>query len=506
MAPRTMNLISDQLKSLALKDQSINAVEVELLGGEITLMPFDFWDDVIKGLKNIKKELNKEKIDLECLFATNGTFKDQRYIELFNSLTEADLFEITTSWEPDTNRFGKSAVLKKRFEENLKKINLRKILLVSMTKGMIQVPLSQCDEVLKSVEADTISFNYIVPSGTALLNDHKDLPSMLDVSNFILSFVKENFRMKGAVIEDCINAMEAGGTGCSPTESSSYAMNIFPDGRTELSATQMGEVAKKPKNALNVEDPHWSTKVIFENSVRLADMLNVLRDECDQCEFYRGCRGGSLYYRPFVGSKLDEDECIGGKKIWQEVAKTDQFISMRGRYIRVLARQSATRKAEKKKVKEQQIGSGYEGFIKGVEGLEGLEGQVVEMTIEAHHGLSLIERIFFYDSLNIPVSIDLEHLALTDISAAEIVVRHQTHLNMSIELVTPDQISTFCKAYPGSKVSRQVLTMNRLITDQHVTRQTFEERSNNITEGLVLDSRNEALFYWCQASLPKENK
>jgi hypothetical protein len=488
-----------QIRRLVELDQRIDTLEMEALGGETTLMPYSFWEHKLPETIDMLKDFRRSKgVRVDLVFVTNGIFPDKKYIDLFNSYKNEPLFELTTSWDLDTNRFGSKDRLMPRFIENMASLLCDKNILITLTQDTLKLTASDLvEKILGPAGIDSMNFNLLVPSGTALSGQHRSPPKFDDVATYVES-LDEQFNNLGLAellfIEDHKDTLLSGGND-SPLENSAYAMSILPDGSTAMAATLMGEQIEPPRNRLSIADELWPMKALFENSVRIAKTINVLRDECSQCEFYFGCKGGSLYYRDLVETDLDKYECIGGKALWKHVNKSTSI----GQWSLVhLQRQIKTKSLHANSyngVCEASMADDYDSFLETISTLP--LGNRIHLVPGEVFNLSLLERIFFYDSLALPVDIPFSEMNIED---AAIIIRHQVYLNTQIELATQGDVLEFIVKYPEILISKQITTAHQALRE-HMASSDHVEKQKLVRDEMYLDERNEDLFIWVALNL-----
>ena len=143
MAEDVYRTTFDRIEELFKADRKVSKINIELLGGELTMMPLEFWE------RNLPWTLERMAAwdalyDAEAalIWCTNLIFKDDGYVDLLNRMGQRfgyglDLF---VPWEPDTNRFKKDYKLLPRYLKTLEAIHgiKRKTLCITMSRAVIE--------------------------------------------------------------------------------------------------------------------------------------------------------------------------------------------------------------------------------------------------------------------------------------------------------------------------------------------------------------------------------
>jgi radical SAM protein with 4Fe4S-binding SPASM domain len=98
-----------------------------------------------------------------------------------------------------------------------------------------------------------------------------------------------------------------------------YDLAIEPDGNCTFNANQTGEEASLGSRTINVQDPLWAAKVMYENKREENNKLSLEHPKCDQCEYMRYCNAGWYHYKIHdqgVIRQYDREDCSGYKLMW----------------------------------------------------------------------------------------------------------------------------------------------------------------------------------------------
>ena len=90
--------IFDLIDDLYVTDKNPKEIEWEVIGGETTMMPFSFWEEMLPWtLERIDLINKKLSMNGGLNFLTNLIYKDKRYTDLFNKYGDNDTFCLYTS-------------------------------------------------------------------------------------------------------------------------------------------------------------------------------------------------------------------------------------------------------------------------------------------------------------------------------------------------------------------------------------------------------------------------
>ncbi|WP_210498198.1 hypothetical protein [Vibrio crassostreae] len=322
--------VFDQVEELLKIDQKLQVVEWEVIGGETTMMPFDWWEEMLpyalERIDHINRTYTTSKGGLN--FLTNLIYKDKRYTELFKKYKNHPLFCLYTSWEPDTQRFGHNDKLLPRFHKTLREIGSKRVTLdLILTKTLVEMEPEDIIKEYAPLGVNDYSIKMLSPFGSGKKFFKENMTPFSRMSDFVEKFdaaakkhgVKK-FTPKDEMLGS-LNASEAfqcnGGF--------KYDLSIEPDGFTHFNANQTGDESATASVSLSVEDPDWAMKTLFENKVEEAKRFHSNDIRCYQCPYYRHCAGGWFHYRSVdfqSVSKFAKDECQGLKRIW-DLASSD---------------------------------------------------------------------------------------------------------------------------------------------------------------------------------------
>lgn len=501
MSEKSFILSLEQIAKLAKISKVAESIEIEALGGETTLMPIEWWEKMLPALINQITEIERctNISDASSSITTNGLFSSPEYIELFNRFSN-DHFELMTSFEVDTNRFGKDNRQLGRFYENLRQVGAKKIVLMTLTHGALQMSAEEiAEKVLVPVDSSNLNLNFLISSGSASSN-MVELPSMKKISDWVIATDKqlvETGRAPLMLVEDYQDALQTNGANA-PIENSCSSITILPDGSTLLSSSQLDEIdAEKPLHPLSIEDPYWSVKVSLENSRRIATLLNPLRKECSECLYYSGCKGGGFYYRELVNTDLDREECIGNKAIWEyaekKLKKTDK--NSTERRMRDFVKRLSDPIFFPEAVLEATFSDSYNHYVKYITHLTETSSPVVIHLSEGDlFGFSLLERVWFYHSLGIPFRVSLKRLkSETEIKT---LIRHQVFFNFNCIAIDTAEILSFVQQNPWWQISIQLQDAAAALFASNDQERVDHDLVSMRFQSIYIDRRHELLIGW----------
>lgn len=337
MSKETFVAIFDKVKELVLLDQKLQVVEWEAIGGETTMMPFEWWEEMLPiALDQIAEvnKLTKAKGGREggLNFLSNLIYKDKRYTELFRKYKDHPLFFLYTSWEPDTNRFGNKDKMYPKFISTLEQIGSKRIILdLILTKTLITINPKDILETFTQLGVNDFSIKMLSPFGSGkefFKNNMTDFHKMA-------SWVQELKTVsKGVIVGDReirmtpINELEGSlweGSAFQCNGGFKYDLSIEPNGETHFNANQTGDDKAVGFEPIHVTDSNWAARVLFENKNEESRKFHTTDSRCYTCEYMRYCCGGWYHYRsaPFEQvAKYAKEDCQGMKLLWDK-AKED---------------------------------------------------------------------------------------------------------------------------------------------------------------------------------------
>lgn len=328
MSTETFQAIFPRMRELLAIDQGLEEVEWELIGGEITSLPVEYWQENLPYALDQCRDFNRVlKTPGSINVLSNLIFSDERkrrdYLDLFGRYGDRDEMCLYTSWEPETNRFGKNMALFERWKETVQAAQVKqKILDVILTRTTVDMGPEYLLETFLPLGIKDFSIKMISPYGsgrTFWQPNMVEFERMSDYLSRLFDLIPEGItftpadEMSGAVFR---------GTSYQCIGNFRYDLAIEPDGLTTFNANQTTEEASLGSGLIYLDDPDWSWKVLSDNTRELDSKLSRYHDYCFQCEFHSYCAGGWYHYRiadPQDVRPWDAGDCPGYKKLWSKI-------------------------------------------------------------------------------------------------------------------------------------------------------------------------------------------
>ncbi|MCY9861299.1 hypothetical protein OTK49_02060 [Vibrio coralliirubri] len=417
-------MVFDQVESLVKRDKRLKNVEWEVIGGETTMMPFEFWEEMLpftlKRIEDINK-LCEKKGSLN--FLTNLIYKDKRYTDLFNQYGHHELFCLYTSWEPDTNRFGNNDKLLPKFKETLKSISANeKILDIILTKTVCEMNPEEIIEEFGALGITDYSIKQLSPygSGKQFFKDH--MVSFDKMADFLERFHRS--RNRGVVTYTPMDEMHGAlsdGTAFQCNGNFKYDLSIEPDGLTHFNANQTKSDMVGGFKPIYINDPDWATRVLFENTTEETNKLTLKHRECIQCEYLRFCNAGWYHYKLLPDDeyrRLAHSECSGFKRIW-DIAKEAgyHFNLTQNNHISAIQNASIAPFRVKDVIVHEKLIEGYEEYISAIQSAEH-----IEVTDSVMFDKTPLQRMMAYESLGCTYTIPRLNLINPDLDMVNHIV------------------------------------------------------------------------------------
>ena len=328
MSHDTFKAIFPRMRELLALDQGLEEVEWELIGGEITSLPVEYWQENLPFALDQCAEFNglmKTPGSINVL--SNLIFSDDRkrrdYLDLFGKYGERPEMCLYTSWEPETNRFGKNMALFERWKETVKEAQVKqKILDVILTRTVVDLGPEYLLETFLPLGIKDFSIKMISPfgSGRAFWQPNMvEFERMSDYLSRLFDIVPQGITFTPA---DEMSSAVFRGTSYQCIGNFRYDLAIEPDGLTTFNANQTTSEASIGSGLIYVDDPEWSWKVLSDNTQELDNKLSTYHSYCFQCEFHSHCAGGWYHYRAAAPEDVrawDSGDCPGYKKLWTQI-------------------------------------------------------------------------------------------------------------------------------------------------------------------------------------------
>lgn len=451
-------MIFDQVERLYALDGNLREVEWEAIGGETTMMPFEWWEEMLPYALGRIRQFNKNlKTPGSLNFLTNLIYKDKRYTTLFNKYGQEDEFCLYTSWEPDTNRFGNKDKMFPQFQINLKAIEARsKILDIILTKSVIEMGPEAILDIFVPLGITDLSIKMLSPygSGKAFFE-----PNMIDfdkMTDFLIRLDKAKpSSLTFTPQEEMLSSLYRGSS-FQCNGNFKYDLSVEPDGLTHFNASQTADEMALGFKTITIEDKLWAEKVLFENKVEENNKLTLKYKECNNCEYLHFCNAGWYHYKIHDQDAIAsyaKDECPGYKKLW------DYHKEMIGGGLfdrsLFLHKEEVKRLISKKEpmvtgyVNESDIGTNYDNFFENIGSHSG-----VIVNKKRHYGKSLLQRLWFYDDLGVSTRITSEILLGNE--DIEKIIEHYVYGNFHTMEISDALVMEFVKNNKEKEISRKI--------------------------------------------------
>lgn len=328
MSPETFRAIFARMRELLTLDHGLEEIEWELIGGEITSLPVEYWQENLPYALDQCAEFNSVlKTPGAINVLSNLIFSDERkrrdYLDLFGKYGKRPEMCLYTSWEPETNRFGKNMALFQRWKETVKEAQVdRKILDVILTRSVVELGPEYLLETFLPLGIKDFSIKMISPFGSGRAFWQPNMVEFERMSSYLcrlFEIVPTGITFTPA---DEMSSAVFRGTSYQCIGNFRYDLAIEPDGLTTFNANQTTDEASLGAGLIYVDDPDWKWKVLSDNTQELDNKLSAYHSYCFQCEFHSHCAGGWYHYRTASPQDLgawDAGDCPGYKKLWTQI-------------------------------------------------------------------------------------------------------------------------------------------------------------------------------------------
>ena len=495
MTTETFRKIFDQVEQLVIRDKRLNEVEWEAIGGETTMMPFEWWEEnlpwALERIDQINKMINSPMRNPGSLnFLTNLVYADKRYTDLINEYGHHPCFSLYTSWEPDTRRFGKNNKLFPKFLETLEQINTEeKILDIILTKTVVEMGPQYLIDTFVSRGVTDFSIKMLSPYGSGkefFKHNMIDFKAMSD-------YLRELGRIKPDHVtytpeEEMLSSLYRG-TSFQCNGNFKYDLAIEPEGTCTFNANQTADEASLGSKTIHIDDPLWSEKVMYENTKEENNKLSLEHPACNQCEYMRYCNGGWYHYKVHdqnVIRQFDKEDCAGYRFLWDErksqlAGGLFDLTGSEHKKARARVRSGAQWPQEGVRfegatIKESELPKSYQDYFEAMS--EHPKDVAVVLDVKRKYHKTLMERIWFYESLGVPIIIKDPELL------TETIVDHWLYRNITSTFIDVELISQWLADNTRARISDHVMWATVALRDVHLPSSV----------DFVADERNEELF------------
>ena len=454
----------DRIEELFRRDAKVSKINIELLGGELSMMPLEYWRRNLPwALDRMASWANIYDAEAALIWCTNLIFKDEGYVDLLNDMGRAYGFgfDVFVPWEPDTNRFLKNDKLLPRYFSTLEALTeiSRKTLCITMSRGVIERgPQFIVDEFVSRGITD-ITCDMLYPAGSGKAYFLKTC-SYGEVSQYILEL--KDLLPAHCTISPFIEMEESYRTltHFHYPGNDTYDLEIEPDGLVTFNSSYTADEAVFPTEPLSVTDPGFALKAIFNNSPELVLRHTMPYKECEGCRYAVVCSGGWAWHKGLdhnMSSLIAHGDCAGLRKVWDAATagtpEADRSVYLESKR-RMYQRGSAIKKvsARNEPIRESDFVDDYETYFSQFDGY-----REVVMSTGKLFGKSWVERLFFYDAIGCQVRADSAWYALAVAEGGQELFRHICYRNFQQLNFDDSLVVDVLRSNPEWKLARQIL-------------------------------------------------
>ncbi|MDL2189402.1 radical SAM protein [Pseudomonas sp. ChxA] len=392
-------------------DQSVTYLHLDVLGGEATLMPFEFWQRNLPWVLGQIDEMNRIGIQTEFTFCSNLMWKDDRYLGLLREFKGHPAMDIAIPFEgPESGRFGRGmAILPKYLKriEALGDCNMLNLVLV-MGQGLIDLGPGYIIETFVKRGVTDATCDMIFPWGSGKAYFDRAQPQYQDVAEYISTLARLG-KQYGLTVDHLDDMKKSLRTLSRSQNTLNDAYEFHWDQRGELSLNpnQTGTEALKPYINLNAHDANAALKVVWGNNSELDNKLSYEHDFCRDCQYLQACNSGWYPHkdlppetvRSFMQSSDDSFSCPGFFQLWESQASEnfDPLGVSKYANVRRIKRAQLRKQAvadNSAPLREADYTCDYEGYFEAVKGATRVLLEPIDM-----FGCTPRQRLWFYDRL-----------------------------------------------------------------------------------------------------------
>lgn len=504
MAREHFRLAYERVESLLKLDAHTSMINVEVLGGEITRLPFAFWEEMLpfalERHEHLRKVTGKQASLAWC---TNMIIQDDRYFDLILAHKDDPNWAVFIPWEPDTQRFGSRNKLYPRYLQSLSRIKeAEKTLNIIPTKALVAMPTEEIVKIIQEGHFNDISADMLYPYGSGKKFFEDNQPTFAEVSDFHIRLTEALQAVEGVIISpwDEVSGSLATGKGFNLNGNDAYDMTIEPDGSVVLNSSMTGTEAPLPSQAIALEDPLWAFKILFENTRQMDVKFSVEQPGCNQCEYLRYCNGGYYHYKYLTAEELaryDQDECSGHRRYWDYAKKrlgkgVANVSDLNHQAVRTQLRQQMRNGYQQPTtpIPESSIAQDYHGFFHKLSELD--DQAYILIDASRLFGTTLSERLWFYDGIAREVEVGPDILAQAGRQQWMRVARNLVGGNFRTLRLEPEVVWGFCLHHPDDPFTQLVL--DGIVAARLAEGIVEGEAPTTLASTLVVDERNDELL------------
>lgn len=497
-------LTYERIETLLKLDAHTSLINVEILGGEITRMPFEYWEKMLPY--SLDKHQHFREVTgraASLAWCTNMIFQDDRYFDLILAHKDDPNWSVFIPWEPDTNRFGTRNKLYPRYLKNLDRIKAAgKTLNIIPTKMLVEMPIENFVKVVQEGSFFDISSDMLYPygSGKSFFEEHQ--PTFGQVSDFYIRMTEALEKVGGITISpwDEVSGSLMTGKGFNLNGNDAYDLTIEPDGSVVLNSSMTGTEAPLPSQSISLEDPLWDYKILFENIRQMDVKFSVEQPECNQCEYMRYCNGGYYHYKyvsPEVLSRYNQDDCAGYRKYWDYAkARLGNGVANVSDLNHQAMRTQLRNQRHEGYVEpdlaiiESDLAPDYAAYFSALADVTKSNYVVIDQV--KLFGSTLSERLWFYDGIGLEVEVSSELLSKAGENQWMRIARNLASGNFRTLRLEPEVVWDYCLSHTQTRYAELVL--DAVIATRLSHGVVAGTTPTTMQSSLVIDERNDELF------------
>ncbi|MBD8615333.1 radical SAM protein [Pseudomonas putida] len=504
MSEENFKLTYERIETLLNLDAHTSLINVEILGGEITRMPFEFWETLLPYSLDKHQHFREVTGKAASLaWCTNMIFQDDRYFDLILAHKNDTNWSVFIPWEPDTNRFGTRNKLYPRYLKNLERIKeAGKTLNIIPTKMLVEMPIEDFVKVVRDGSFFDISSDMLYPygSGKAFFDEHQ--PTFGQVSDFYIRMTEALEKIDGITISpwDEVSGSLMTGKGFNLNGNDAYDLTIEPDGSVVLNSSMTGSEAPLPSQSISLDDPLWNYKILFENIRQMEVKFSVEQPECNQCEYLRYCNGGYYHYKylsPEAISQYNQDDCAGYKKYWDYAKERlgNGVVNVSDINHKEMRAQLRKQRQEgyvepHQAISESSLAVSYEDFFQNLSALSKADYVVIDQA--RRFGSTLSERLWFYDGIGVEVEVSSSLLNQAGENQWMRIARNLASGNFRTLRLEPEVVWDYCLTHSATRFA--TLVLDAVIATRFAHGVIAGGAPTIMPSTLVIDERNDELF------------
>lgn len=506
MTESNYQLAYERIEQLVGTDQHVKRVNVEVLGGEISRMPFEFWERQLPfSLEKHARLKHLTGHSAAFAWCTNMIIQDPRYFGLLNEHGDDPNWEVFIPWEMDTNRFGRNNKLFPKYLQNVQRLDrAKKAINIIPTKYMLSLPIQEIKAFIQENGFSDLSCDMLYPYGSGKAYFEANQPAFHEVSQFYIDITEALIDEDWITISpwDEVSGCLQTGKGFNLNGNDAYDMTIEPDGSVVLNSSMTGSEAPLPSQALYLDAENWALKAFFENIRQMDVKYSVEFDQCRQCEYLRYCNGGYYHYKYLPSDQIslyDSEDCAGYKRFWDYAKqrlgdRVANISDLNHAAIRSQIRESRAKprlEASEQSVRESDLPRDYEGYFASIAKIPPHATVIVDL--KNLFGSSISERLWFYDGLGLSPVIEQSTVDDLDQKSLRNIARNMVGGNYKAVETDPELVWSYVRRFPSDWAAMYIL-------DASAATEALQDPLAKGTEstvgrsGIVIDHRNDEVF------------